>query len=88
MYFELVPSMNRPFSMFELQFYGELFIIISKEEVTDEGEEAFMGNLAALIVGGDRRLDLEVQEALDNRLRSLEVESAYIPMTDFRQAGV
>jgi len=87
-YFELVPSMNRPFSMFELQFYGELFIIISKEEVTDEGEEAFMGNLAALIVGGDRRLDLEVQEALDNRLRSLEVESAYIPMTDFRQAGV
>ena len=87
-YFELVPSMNRPFSMFELQFYGELFIIISKEEVTDEGEEAFMGNLAALIVGGDRRLDLEVQDAFNKHLRSLEVESVYIPMTAFRQDSI
>jgi len=72
----------------EVEFYTELFIIIPKEEVTEEGEEAFMGNLSALIAGGSRRLDVEVKDLLDRHLRNLEVESVYIPMTAFRQAGL
>ena len=84
-YISLQHFLDAPNDRPELEYHCELFIIMSKEEVTDEGEEAFMGNLAALIVGGDRRLDLEVQDAFNKHLRSLEVESVYIPMTAFRQ---
>ena len=84
-YISLQHFLDAPNDRPELEYHCELFIIMSKEEVTDEGEEAFMGNLAALIVGGDRRLDLDVQDVFNKYLRSLEVESVYIPMTAFRQ---
>jgi hypothetical protein len=87
-YLSLVSSIEGTDVNPEVEFYSELFIIIPKEEVTDEGEEAFMGNLSALIAGGSRRLDVEVKDLLDRHLRNLEVESVYIPMTAFRQAGL
>ena len=87
-YLSLVSSMEELGPNRVVDFYSELFIIMPKDEVTDEGEEAFMGNIAALIGGGGKRLDLEVKDVINKHLRSLDVEHVYIPMTAFRQAGL
>ena len=87
-YLSLVSSMEELGPNRVVDFYSELFIIMPKDEVTDEGEEAFMGNIAALIGGGSRRIDVEVKDILNKHLRSLDVLHVYIPMTAFRQAGL
>ena len=72
----------------ELDYHGEVGHIISKDQVTEEGEEAFMGNLAALVGGGGRRLDIDVKDIFRKHLRNLEIESVHIPMTAFRQDSI
>ena len=87
-YLSLVSSIAGPDDDRVVDFYSELFIIVPKNEITDEGEKAFMGNLASLIGGGGKRLDLEVKDVINKHLTNLEVLDVYIPMSAFRQAGL
>ena len=87
-YLSLVSSLEELGPHRVVEFYSELFIIMPKNEITDEGEKAFMGNLASLIGGGGKRLDLEVKDVINKHLTNLEVLDVYIPMSAFRQAGL
>jgi len=67
-----------------LDFWAILRIIMPKTAATEKGGEAFSDALLTLLSGGSG-LDDDVEEVLANHLQNLEMLSAILPLTAFRQ---